>query len=315
MAKRPAPDIRIDLPGAFVLQQRRLERLIRLLGPLFELDSKAVIEVDMSRLVSVGPSALALLIAALRRLEDAKLLDEGSILLPPRSPQVRYYLMRMNLIRSLVSGKDLREPIKRRDPRGFRPCQMFSDDSDYWQVSRALADALTESCRTDEVARAAVLVCLSEVSENVIHHANALHGFGAAQGWRKTRQFEIGIVDLGRGIRASLTANPEYADIADDASAISTALGPRVTSTPERNSGIGLYITRRLLAANGGSLLVRSGYGAVYSGSTDEVRTEEESMPGTLVVLRARTDRPLDMNAVYQQLENDHPDPTTRDDH
>lgn len=259
MAKHPTPDLRIELPGAFVFQQHRLERLIRLLRPLFELDSEAVIEVDLSRLVSVGPSALALLIAALRRLEDADLLADGSALLPPRSPQVRNYLMRMNLIRSLVSGMDLREPIKRRNPHGFRPCQMFSDDGDYWQVSKTLADALAESCRTDDVAHAAVLVCLSEVSENVIHHANAIRGFGAAQGWRKNSEFEIGIVDLGRGIRASLTANPAYADIADDASAISTALGPRVTSTPERNSGIGLYITRRLLAANGGSLLVRSG--------------------------------------------------------
>lgn len=76
----------------------------------------------------------------------------------------------------------------------------------------------------------------------------------------------------------------------------------------------GLYITKRLLAANGGSLLVRSGYGAVYAGSTDETRTEAEYMPGTLVTLRARTDRPLNINAVYQQLEHDHPDPMSDDD-
>jgi hypothetical protein len=314
MASSPAPDIRIDLPGAFVLQQRRLERLIRLLRPLLTLDSPAVIEVDMSRLVSVSPSAIALLIAALRRVDDAELIADGSILLPPRSPGVKNYLMRMNLIRSLVGGEDLPEPIERREAVGFRPCSMFSDDSDYWKVAKALTDALTESCRTDDVARAAVLVCLSEVTENVVHHANAQHGFGAAQGWRKTSQFEIGIVDLGRGVRASLTANPDYADITDDASAISTALGARVTATPVRNSGIGLYITKMLLAANGGSLLVRSGNGAVYSGSTDEVRTEAESMPGTLVALRARTDRPLDINAIYQQLAHDHPSPTPDDD-
>jgi hypothetical protein len=310
----PAPDIKIELPGSFVLQQRRIERLIRLLHPVLVLESPAVVEVDLSRLVSLGPTAVALLIAALRRLDDGELFAEGSILLPPRSPQVKNYLMRMNLIRSLSGGEELPEPITRHQAHGFRPCSMFSDDNDYWKVAKAMTEALSESCRTDAVAESAVRVCLEEVTENVIHHAEADHGFGAAQGWRKTSQFEIGIVDLGRGVRASLTQNPDYADIADDASAISTALGARVTATPHRNSGIGLYITKMLLAANGGSLLVRSGTGAVYSGSTDEVRTEPESMPGTLVALRARTDRPLDINAVYQRLEHDHPSPESHDD-
>ena len=46
------------------------------------------------------------------------------------------------------------------------------------------------------------------------------------------------MVDLGRGIRLSLTNNPAYADIEDDVTAIATALEPRVTATPERNSGL-----------------------------------------------------------------------------
>jgi anti-sigma regulatory factor (Ser/Thr protein kinase) len=242
------------------------------------------------------------------------MLADGSILVPPRSPQVKNYLMRMNLIRNLAGGEDLPEPITRHQTHGFRPCSVFSDLDDYWQVAKALTDALSESCDTDEVAKAAVRVCLEEVAENVVHHAEADYGYGAAQGWRKTGQFEIGIVDLGRGVRGSLTQNPDYADIEDDALAISTALDARVTATPERNSGIGLYITRMLLAANGGSLLVRSGNGAVYSGSSYEVRTEQESFPGTLVALRARTDRPLNISAVYEQLEHDHPSPPSDDD-
>lgn len=314
MASTPDPEIRVDLPGAFVLKERRLERLIRLLRPLFELQRPTVVEIDLSRLVSVSPSALALLIAVLRRVDDAGQFAEGSILLPPRSPGVKNYLMRMNLIRSLAGGESFPEPIERHEAHGFRPCSMFSDDSDYWQVAKTLTDALSESCTTDDIARAAVRVCLDEIAENVVHHAQAQHGFGAAQGWRRSHEFEIGIVDLGRGIRASLTANPHYADIADDVSAISTALGARVTATPERNAGIGLYITKMLLAANGGSLLIRSGNGAVYSGAADDLRTEGQSLPGTLVALRARTDRPLDMNAVYQRLEHDHPSPASHDD-
>lgn len=298
----------------FVLRHQRLERLIKLLRPLMVLDEPAVIDVDLSRMVSIGPSALALLVATLRRIEDQGLLGAGSVLEPPRSPGLRNYLMRMNLLRSLAGGEDFDEPIVRHETHGFRPCAMFSDDSDFWRVASAMTEALCESCKVDEVARSAVSVAMAEVTENVVHHANAEHGFGAAQGWRKTREFEIGIVDLGRGVRASLTQNPDYADIVDDVSAISTALGARVTATPDRNSGIGLYITKMLLAANGGSLLVRSGNGAVYSGAANDSRTEAAELPGTLVALRARTDQPLDINAVYTQLEHDHPDPTPHDD-
>jgi hypothetical protein len=219
----------------------------------------------------------------------------------------------MNLLRSLAGGEDFDEPIVRHETHGFRPCAMFSDDNDFWRVASAMTDALCENCKVDEIARSAVSVCMAEVTENVVHHARAEHGFGAAQGWRKTREFEIGIVDLGRGVRASLTQNPAYADIVDDVSAITTALGARVTATPDRNSGIGLYITKMLLAANGGSLLVRSGNGAVYSGGADNSRTVDADLPGTLVALRARTDQPLDINAVYTQLEHDHPDPEPHD--
>ena len=215
----------------FVLRHRRLERLISLLNPLLLLDEAAVIEVDLSRMVSIGPSALALLVATLRRLQDEDLLADGSVLEPPLSPGLRNYLMRMNLLRALADGEDLDEPITRHETHGFRPCAMFSDDEDYWRVAAAMSEALSENCKVDAVASAAVRVCMDEVTENVIHHAEAAHGFGAAQGWRKTREFEIGIVDLGRGVKASLTQNPEYAGIVDDVSAISTAIGARSTST------------------------------------------------------------------------------------
>ncbi len=307
-------DIRVDLPGTFVLKERRFERLIRLLEPLMVLREPALIQVDLDRMVSIGPASLALLTATLRRLYDEGLFAEGSVLEPPRSPGLRNYLMRMNLLRGLFGDDSLDEPITRAEARGFRPCAVFSNDEDYWQVAKQMTAALVESCEVDEIATAAVRVCLDEMTENVVHHASAAHGFAAAQGWRKTHEFEIGIVDLGRGIRASLTANPDYADIDDDVSAITTALGARVSATPERNAGIGLYVTKMLLAANGGAFLVRSGSGAVYSGATNEARAEPAVMPGTFVALRARTDRPLDVNAIYTQLENDDPGPDTDDD-
>jgi hypothetical protein len=75
-----------------------------------------------------------------------------------------------------------------------------------------------------------------------------------------------------------------------------------VTSTPGRNTGWGLAVTKLLLADNGGSLMLRSGRGAVYTGA---IRKEEMcpiAFPGTIVALTARTDRALDISAVYRQL-------------
>jgi hypothetical protein len=114
---------------------------------------------------------------------------------------------------------------------------------------------------------------------------------------------EIAIADVGIGVRASLTKNPDYEHITDDLAAIEMAIKARVTSTPKRNAGFGLWVTSNLLAANGGELLVRSGYGAVFRGSRNAAVVREAPLPGTLVVLRIRTDCALDIKAVYRALQ------------
>lgn len=229
----------------------------------------------------------------------------GSLLVLPSSRSVSNYLMRMDLVRLVLPESEAEEPFVRREPVGFRPCREFLSVDDCRAVGRELTAALAERCETDDIARASIRICLDELAENVLHHAaSPIGGFAAAQGWPRSRQFEIAIADVGVGIRASLTNNPRYADIGDDVTAISTALEPRVTATPERNSGIGLFVTRLLLRANGGVLVVRSGLGEVYSGAQEGAREAMVSFPGTLVALRARMDRPLDIGAVYGRLEN-----------
>lgn len=237
------------------------------------------------------------------RLSTLGLLEEGSTVTPPRSPLTRNYLMRMDFLRNVTGEPDLPEPFERRDAVGFRPCKQFSTAQDYPAVAAALTDALEERCSTDRVARNSIRIALDEVTENVVHHAESpIGGFAAAQGWPKRGVFEIGIVDLGIGIRASLAKNPAYADVPDDVSAIQTALQPRVSSTPERNAGIGLFVTKLLLASNGGTLAVRSGVGAVYTGERERTIVRDTHFPGTMVALRARTDRPLNINEVYRRL-------------
>jgi hypothetical protein len=299
----PSP-ITIQLSGAYRFDQ--IERLFRNLAPAFGVRRRRRISFDLSRLVAVGPSALAVIVALLKDLQEREMFAPGSILTLPDSKSVSNYVQRMDLVRILAFPEEVEEPFERRPPVGFRPCREFVTSDECAEVARSLTDALTETCETDATARAAIRICLDELVENVVHHADTpLGGFAAAQGWKRSSQFEIAIADLGVGIRGSLTNNPDYADIEDDVTAIRMALRPRVTATPERNSGIGLYVTRALLRANGGGLVLRSGRAAVYSGAHEREEPSLDHFPGTLAALRARIDRPLNIRDVYRRLDDD----------
>jgi hypothetical protein len=157
--------------------------------------------------------------------------------------------------------------------------------------------------RSDSLARAGVITAFSELTENVIFHADTpLGGYAAAAYSKKKREIEIGIVDLGIGVRASLDKNPALVPSASDVDAIRSAMTPTISSTPERNSGYGLAFTQGLLLANGGQMRVRSGCGAATIGPGVDFGSRPNNLPGTLVLLRARADRPLDASQAWDDL-------------
>ncbi len=240
----------------------------------------------------------------MRRAEERELVMDGGWLAEPANRLTNNYLHRMDFFAGLQSLQQVDEPFIRRPAVGFRPCQQFEGADDYWQIAADLTKALVERCKVQFPADAAIRICLDELAENVVHHADSqTGGFAAAQGTPRRKRFEVGIVDLGIGIQRSLAKNPKYASIADDLSAIRTAMEPFVTSTPTRNLGTGLFITNLLLRQNGGDLLVRSGRGFVRGGAQEFAKTSDLALPGTVVALRARTDRTLDLDPVYEELD------------
>lgn len=286
-------------------QLKTLGRLLRDLRPLVSLHEPAVTNLDLSGLVWMGPTAIALTTAVARKVGDDDLYLDGSRLTLPKSRSPRIYLERMDFLKGIF-GHDLDRPedFTRHAAVGFRPCSTFDSDDNYPGVASELTAAICETCETDDAARNSIRVCLDELCENVLHHADSgVGGFAAAQGWPKKHLMEVGIVDLGQGILQSLTKNPDHADIQDDVTAINTALRVGVTATPDRNAGLGLAITRLLLHANGGRLLVRSGAAAVYSGTDPGSEVLDAHFPGTIIALQARSDRPLNINAVYASLD------------
>jgi anti-sigma regulatory factor (Ser/Thr protein kinase) len=290
----------VRLAGGYPHTQ--LDRLLGQLQPILRLREPCPFSLDMNGLVFMCPTAQAIVAGAFHRVIDGGLAGDGSTIVMPSSQMVAQYLKRMDFFDPLVGH--LPEEFVRREPVGFRPLQHFQDSEACYRASRELKDALAEACDLEEeVAAAAIHVCLAELAENVLFHSGSDRGgFAAAQGWEKKAIVEVAIVDTGVGIRESLTKNANYADISTDVEAIEKALEPMVTATPDRNTGLGLSVTRFLLRRNGGQLMVRSGQGAVYAGFKEHGEECAVPFPGTIVTLTARTDAPLDIKAAYDDL-------------
>lgn len=292
--------VRVRLEGPYYLHT--LKKLLKELQPLFNLSEAQTVRVDLSGLTFMGPAALALTLATLSKLRAEGLMAQGSVITAPRSPAMFTYLYRMDFLRVLFEDAAVEDPVERHASTGLRECRHFITEEECLAAAKSLAEALEEKVAPDEMAKNSLYVCLSELAENVFFHAATPHGgFAAAQPFAK--EIEVAIVDLGVGIATSLAQNPEYADeVTDDLTAIKAAVRPTVTATPGRNSGYGLAFTRFLLDINKGRLIVRSGHGYLQEGASRVERIDEYPLPGTLVALRLRTDRPFDSAKAWDLL-------------
>jgi hypothetical protein len=306
-------EVTVHLSGGYYFHT--INRLIGQLEPLFGLDrndTPAVIQIDLTKLTFIGPAGVALLVATLHRLRARGLTMKGGFIYPPANSGMRTYLYRIDFYKRLFADETFPDQIERGEPLGMRECKHFPSDPEDpdWSdalraVTRDVLAAIEELVATDDAAHTSLDLALSEITENVGYHAGTpFGGFAAVQALKHSNEVEVAIADLGVGIAASLRRNPDFAAAAgDDLVAIQTALTATVTSTPWRNSGYGLTFTQLLLALNEGRLLVRSGRGHVIRGAKNSDRLVEQDLPGTLIGLRLRTDRPLDFQAAYDALD------------
>jgi hypothetical protein len=297
------PDITVRLAGGFPFGQ--IDRLLRDLEPALHLEEPCIVRLDLSGLVYMCPTAQAVVAAAFNRLVQRDLTAEGSAVQRPTSRMVHQYLQRIDFFEPLVDEGAWVEEFTRRTPSGFRPIQHFEDANGCINAVRELKEAVVEACgmEASDPAAQAIYLCLAELAENVLFHADCPEGgFAAAQWQAKKAAVEVAIVDMGAGILSTLTKNAAYADIGSDVVAIEKALEPMVTSKPDTNRGLGLSVTRFLLRRNGGHLLVRSGEGAVYAGAVERNEICGPAFPGTIVSMMAKTDQPLDVRGAWDDI-------------
>lgn len=129
---------------------------------------------------------------------------------------------------------------------------------------------------------AAAQWAISEITDNVLNHANSLiGGYAFAQLHPQLKVIEFVVADAGIGIARSL-GEPNHG------TALEKAIREGVTRNKQTNQGNGLYGTWRLATLSKGIFAVHSQRGALYVRQDGNVKVEARSFvfPGTFVIFQ-----------------------------
>lgn len=217
--------------------------------------------------------------------------------------EIAGYASRMQLWQAI--GLQPPADVNARDPRGkFVPLARLDDPDVVLDRAVDLA-AISTAYGADRETTNSLEVSLQEIMNNCFAHAEIgaeLQGLACAQSWPRGHLAQIAIADHGVGIRRSLSANPDLKARLDAGNACELATQLGVTSKPNMgHAGYGLALTRQLLAANGGTLLVQSGTEwFITNGITAREGSSLCLWPGTLIVLEWNCRKPLRVKDVYQ---------------
>ena len=252
------------------------------------------VTIDLRALGWMSAQSAAVFLACALEVKACGVVAAGSEIQLPQDHEVLMRLVELNVL-ELLSGWTPGEPVERKAVRGSRPCQIFSPNGDPAYSARDLSLAMAEVCQTDAPARDATWYALNEIAQNVTDHADACAGaVGIAEVTSGGREVEVTIADFGVGVRASLERNPKYESLPDlEALKIAISLGGSARIDPQRPVGLGLYFIQLMLRDNGGEFAVRSGRAGIVIGPASAESAGLAPMPGTLVTLRFRTDRPV----------------------
>ena len=241
---------------------------------------------DLSGLEYAGPAGIAVLGAKLRAWKRAGRCDAAARYRPPSGGGLDHWLGQDALEALLVD-----RPHRAGGTRAAHGCEPFCDIDGVHSAVRGLSLALLQRIPLEAPAIASVGTMIEEICRNVMQHGDPAGGVAALAAIPGGR-FELAVADVGIGVGASLRRNPEYADV-DSSLALRKVLNAGVTGAPGPARGMGLYLTRLVLAENGGMLTLRSGDAHVMCTPSSVSSVGAPWIPGTLVVARIRTDSGL----------------------
>jgi hypothetical protein len=251
-------------------------------------ESRRMDTLDFAGVVHLKPYAVALVVAAARRLGAAHLQ-----VLPPADANTRDHLIRLGVPAALSAdwgSAGLRASNVPLKIVTDRPAPDFS-----YRTAERLAVQFPGGLSAGLTAR--IADSIDEVVLNALAHSESPIGcVVVGQAFPANQCIEIAIVDLGMTIRGHLSRR--FPHLVTDDAAIREAVEEGVTGTPpgsvnrlgDPNSGVGLSELRGFATATGGELAILSGASLVcFGGAASTQALEGHAFPGTLVNVRFNT--------------------------
>lgn len=259
------------------------------------------ITLDLHDVTSLNSGALAFLVANLRSIKRKRLYEPLERMVAPVECVPTLTPRDLQSLLTDRAGYGLHEGG---DAISLRPCEPFSTAGGVTRGVSALQMRIRTETAWDPVDVASLGAMAADLTENVLQHARSDGGGVAAlRTLPDGETVELAVADCGVGVRGSLVENPEFEDLGDDLSAIRAAVRPGATADPGSGGGYGLFLARLVVRDNGGSIAIRSGYAEWNESNPDGQRVCDHDL-GTLIVVRARTDRPFNYDRVDEFLED-----------
>jgi hypothetical protein len=219
------------------------------------------------------------------------------------SEEAAGYLARMNLFRHL--NLNFREHFHRHTESGrFIPLQLIDGEEALKETVDSICDLVLHQFENGRDFVPALEWCADEIIGNILDHAQSpVPGAVCAQFFPERSRLDIGICDMGVGIKATVS---EAIPVLSHGDAIRKALERGFTRDHEVGQGNGLAGSVEILKLNLGAFDLWSG-NAIYRLAEGEERGFDvlpADVPGTGVCLRFDTRRPVDRSLTFMGQSN-----------
>lgn len=172
------------------------------------------------------------------------------------SSEVMNYLSRLDLFKYLDFAYE--EEFKRHSETGrFIPVRLINDDESVYRTVNEICNLVLNQFENSREFLPALEWAMNEIIDNIrLHSDTPVPGSVCAQFYPKKHRIDIGVCDMGRGIKASLS---ESITLFSHGDAVTKALQRGVSRNPEIGQGNGLAGSLEILRLNRGEFHLWTG--------------------------------------------------------